>query len=156
MGGHKWPLERRFWLYVEPEPNSGCWLWVGAMADGYGVIQRGGMQGKVLAHRYSYEMFREPIPMDFQIDHRCRMRSCVNPNHLEVVTARENFLRGIHRSAQIHRTGLCLRGHPLTEDNLHINTRGKRQCRTCWLANSKLSYERRKGGNDGSNDADQS
>ena len=48
----------------------------------------------VYAHRHYYERVRGPIPANRQVDHLCRVRACVNPDHLELVTARENIRRG--------------------------------------------------------------
>ncbi len=67
-----------------------CWLWRGRVApNGYGTI------GKEYAHRVSYERARGPIPPGMELDHLCRVRGCVNPNHLEVVTKSENAKRGL-------------------------------------------------------------
>ena len=75
-----------------PEPNSGCWLWTGAIyASGYGGLQHKGRSQ--YAHRVSYEIFVGPIPNGHDIDHLCRLRLCVNPEYLQAVTRRENLLR---------------------------------------------------------------
>jgi len=85
-------VEERFMKYVEPEPNSGCWLWTGGIAwDGYGNFKVPGHQRQ--AHRIAYELWRGPIPDGLQLDHLCSVRSCVNPAHLEAVTGRTNVLR---------------------------------------------------------------
>lgn len=89
-------LEERFWAKVEPEPNSGCWIFVGGWTTaGYGSIGRGCRgEGNVYAHRFAYELLRGPIPPDLVPDHLCRVRCCVNPWHLELVTNLENLNRG--------------------------------------------------------------
>ena len=70
--------EELFWTKVEPEPNSGCWLWTGyTNRDGYGCFRR-----DLLAHRFAYELYRGAIPAGLTLDHTCRVRSCVNPAHL--------------------------------------------------------------------------
>jgi len=82
--------------YFVPEPNSGCWLWIGPVApNGYGHYRPHG-HGRprmVAAHRALYELEKGAIPPGLQIDHLCRVRSCVNPAHLEAVTASENQRR---------------------------------------------------------------
>src|SRR6516164_7314046 len=88
MGAH-----RAFDDCFIPEPNSGCWLWFGVQTkDGYG--RWGGGANRKLAHRISYERAKGPVPIGMQIDHLCRVRCCVNPDHLEVVTPLENNARG--------------------------------------------------------------
>lgn len=114
-------LERR---YV-PEPNSGCWLWLGPNATGYGQIK---LDGKVrLAHRVSYELAKGPIPGGLEIDHLCRVRCCVNPNHLEAVTRRVNQLRGRGAAGTNSRKATCKRGHAF--DRRYAD--GKRRCLAC-------------------------
>lgn len=91
-------IRARFFDKTIPEPNTGCWLWLGPLNElGYG---RASLMGKRrLAHRASYEMTKGPIPAGLEIDHICRVRCCVNPDHLEPVTSRENSLRAIRRLA---------------------------------------------------------
>jgi HNH endonuclease len=85
-------IERlRFWELVSPEPTSGCWLWTGKTWNGYGKFIVGGRT--MAAHRYAYELFSGPIPDGLELDHVCRVRSCVNPAHLEACTHRENTNR---------------------------------------------------------------
>lgn len=113
-----------------PEPNTGCWLWFRATtAKGYGSLKENGRD--VHAHRVAYEAFRGPIPPGLQIDHLCRVRCCVNPDHLEAVTQRENLLRGVGRCAINARKEHCKRGHPLSGDNLIVYPNGYRNCREC-------------------------
>ncbi len=88
--------ESRFWSYVEK--TEGCWYWKGACLGGYGRFHVGGSSEKgtkrqMKAHRYAYELLRQPIPQGATIDHLCRIPSCVNPWHLEVVTIEENQRR---------------------------------------------------------------
>ena len=72
--------------------DTGCWLWIGkTRKDGYGVLSLFGGFG--YAHRVSYELLVGPIPDGLVIDHLCRIRCCVNPDHLEPVTSRENLAR---------------------------------------------------------------
>jgi hypothetical protein len=82
----------RFFALMIPEPNSGCWLWLGSLRSGYG---RFSLNGKTCeAHRVSYEHLVGPIPQGMMIDHLCRTRCCINPDHLEPVTNAENIRRG--------------------------------------------------------------
>lgn len=118
----------RFEKWSEPEPNSGCWLWRGsATSTGYGQLHVKGSPRK--AHRLSYEHFKGRIPDGLQIDHLCRQPFCVNPDHLEAVTNRENTLRGTAGDAQLARTH-CPSGHEYTESNTR-RWRGRRHCKTC-------------------------
>ena len=75
-------------------PMSGCWIWDSDWnsGNGYGKVKH---QGKAhMAHRLVYSFLRGEIPDDHVLDHLCRVRRCVNPDHLEPVTVRENTLRG--------------------------------------------------------------
>ncbi len=82
----------RFFSHVDIQPR-GRWLWIGALHAGYGTFYwDGASQG---AHRVSHEWFVGPIPWLYQVDHLCRVRRCVNPAHLEAVTARENMRRAL-------------------------------------------------------------
>lgn len=90
------PAAERFWAKVEKTP--GCWLWRGSHnMRGYSTfhVEAGRSEPKkVLAHRYAYELLVGPIPDGLQIDHVCRNKGCVNPEHLEPVTPSENMRRG--------------------------------------------------------------
>jgi hypothetical protein len=86
---------QRFWAKVSVA-STGCWLWTGAIqaSNGYPRFCIGGRDGGTrFAHRWAYEFFLEPIPIGLEIDHLCRVRACVNPLHLQVVTHRENRRR---------------------------------------------------------------
>lgn len=138
-----WPskkatLEERLVFHSAPEPNTGCWLWMGSTAGaGYGVI---GVNGKnEYCHRVAFELFKGPIPEGLTIDHLCRVRVCCNPDHLEAVTHKENCHRSPH--SNIHKTH-CPRGHPYSEDNTYVRN-GKRQCKACWKIKNKERWARR-------------
>ena len=129
-----WPNDR-FWSKVLPEPNSGCWLWTAALdTKGYGQF---GSSPVKRAHRLSYEAIKGPIPAGLDLDHLCRVRCCVNPDHLEPVTRRENLMRGPTIAAH-HATKMCCdNGHPLDGDNLVINKGGWRRCKICRNASAR-------------------
>lgn len=128
----------RFMAKYMPEPMSGCWLWIGAMtAKGYGSFWANGKSCR--AHRWSYRHRNGPIPKGMTLDHLCRVRSCVNPDHLEVVSNRENIQRGIPNNGNRARTH-CIHGHPLSGANLYTTKQGYRQCRAC---NNRRHKERR-------------
>ena len=137
MGDHvmaiKYPMIARFWDKVIPEPMSGCWLWIGAIkSNGYGVIRNGARgTGYSYAHRYAYIAFRGLIPAGAQIDHLCRLRCCVNPDHLEPVSCRENLRRGTHPNIILHRNRTCKQGHFLNPENSYYQADGRQFCKTC-------------------------
>jgi len=128
------PVER-FMDYISPEPMTGCWLWGGGSDSktGYGKFRLGRKDGQAMAHRFAYEHFIGPIPEGMQIDHLCRQRLCVNPEHLEPVTIKENVLRGVGLSARNAKATHCIHGHELKPENTYV-WRGQRECRACKYA----------------------
>ena len=140
LPGETQPVADRFWAKVHKTDT--CWLWTAAITGtGYGAI---GVNGKtVLAHRWAYEQVKGPIPKGMQLDHLCRVRHCVNPDHLEAVTSRENSMRGDHPWVKLSRSGYCKRGHAMTQDNIYIIS-GKARCRRCYLdKNRRYRMKRR-------------
>jgi len=113
--------------------ERGCWLWTGGKNDsGYGMVgfRLNGKQPYV--HRLAYELFVGPIPADHQVDHLCRVRHCLNPAHLEVVTLGENVRRGESPAHISRRRDVCQRGHSLTDAaNVYVKPDGRRSCRAC-------------------------
>lgn len=110
-----------------PEPNSGCWLWLGyGTANGYGSLRIDGKH--VLAHRAAYELYKGPIPAGLDLDHLCRVRCCVNPDHLEPVTRSVNLRRGIEARG-------CKNGHAFSADGFAMIRRAdgrfERRCKLC-------------------------
>lgn len=135
---------QRFKKYVEPEPNSGCWLWSGLInPSGYGRISVNGRMW--LAHRWGYEYFRHPIADGLQLDHLCRVRSCVNPFHLRPVTTRENLLApGSLAIPKKHAMIThCPRGHSYSGLNLWLHPSGSRRCRECHSADTRERHRRK-------------
>jgi hypothetical protein len=126
--------EREFWANVDK--GEGCLIWTGSRyPKGYGRAIMLGTEG---AHRVAYILAKGPIPEGKQIDHLCRVKACVNPDHLEAVTPSVNTKRGLS-PAQItainHRRKVeithCPKGHPYFGDNLMVGRDGKRRCKTC-------------------------
>lgn len=117
-------------------PNS-CVLWTGAKTPkGYGQIR---FEGRLHAvHRVVFEASKGPIPDGLEIDHLCRVRNCVNPEHLEAVTHAENNRRSIR-----NRRSTCTQGHPMTPENVYERRNGDRECRTCRRSRDK-AWKRRK------------
>lgn len=131
----------RFMQRVVMEPNSGCWLWDGPVGkQGYGTHSR--HFGTHRAHRISYILHKGPIPDDLPLDHLCRVRCCVNPDHLEAVTTRENILRGIGPTALNAVKTHCPVGHPYSEKNTHYDENGGRHCRKCWADGARAKLRR--------------
>jgi hypothetical protein len=117
--------------------SDGCWLWTGArFSNGYGRISWSRKQSKtmpVLAHRLSYLLFYGWLPDGYEtvLDHLCRVKHCVNPEHLQVVSQGEN----LHRGVGVHKD-FCSKGHAMVGDNLKIvRHRGYDDwlCQTCRL-----------------------
>lgn len=104
-----------------------CWLYAQVVSNnGYGSISR------QRVHRVMYEEIVGPIPEGLEIDHLCRIRCCVNPDHLEPVTHAENMRRVLKFPSK--QKGHCIRGHELTPDNLYMWSNGTytfRKCKEC-------------------------
>lgn len=119
-----------FMRKVEVNTESGCWLYRGYVRpDGY--VSGVGWKGRPdYAHRISYRVNVGPIPEGYEVDHLCRVRSCVNPAHLRAVPPRVNVLAGTGPTAINAAKTRCHRGHPFDAENTS-HYRGRRVCRTC-------------------------
>lgn len=121
--------------------ESGCWTWVGSKnPDGYGKWKR---DGHFMAHRWMYAHFKGPIPKGLKLDHLCRYTLCVNPDHLEPVTQRENLMRGKTIIAKCAQATACPQGHAYDETNTAWYE-GRRSCRQCSRARNRGQYQKRK------------
>ena len=115
---------------------NNCWEWQHRLNDaGYGLLMRNRKVWR--AHRYFYSMVKGAIPEGLVLDHLCRNRACVNPDHLEPVTQSTNAKRGdTSNNGANHRVKThCAKGHPYSGDNLFISTKpngkSQRRCRAC-------------------------
>ena len=136
-------LGERLFAYVNKTDT--CWLYTGHIKqNGYGAMRKTQSMKYLLVHRVSYELFKGPIPEGLALDHLCRVRHCVNPDHLEAVTLAENVLRGSGQPARNARKTHCKYGHALSGYNLFVKREGFRVCRTCKNAySSKWRKEKR-------------
>lgn len=128
----------RFWMKVQKTPT--CWNWTGQIEQsGYGLFYYDGKIRK--AHRLAWAFSGLELPPyvngQLCLDHLCRNKRCVNPAHLELVTERENILRGISIVAKQARQTECKHGHPFNEENTY-RLNGGRLCRACNKVASKI------------------
>lgn len=117
-------LEEKFTRRVISSPD--CLLWTGANIKGYGHIGHRGQSLK--AHRVAWERVYGPIPDGLQVDHLCRVRLCVNPAHMELVTREENLARAV-RYYDVPE--VCRNGHVYTEQTRYIDPQGRTGCIPC-------------------------
>ena len=138
------PAER-FWSKVDPDgpvppghPDLGpCWVWTGCIGrDGYGRFNAG-QRTTIRAHIWAYRRYIGPVPARLTLDHLCRNRRCVRPDHLEPVTRGTNVLRGESVFAQHARQTHCIHGHPFDSTNTYRDQRGRRACRECKRAKDR-------------------
>lgn len=151
------PVAERLWEKVNKNgpipahrPELGpCWIWEGSTSGkGYG---RFWISPRLRpAHTVAYELVVGPIPDGLEPDHLCRVRSCVNPAHVEPVTHRENTLRADRVAMGAFNTAKtqCPQGHPYDEENTLFDRFGFRKCRECARIWANERYRRIKNGND--------
>jgi len=137
-------LEERFWSRVDRRGPDECWLWLGfVQQNGYGKFTTGplGRSRCWLAHRLAWFVVHGVEP-DQELDHLCRTKRCVNPNHLEPVPHKENQLRAVpYRQPRARAlSSHCRHGHEYTVKNTYLPPVGTpresfwRQCRRCRAA----------------------
>lgn len=139
----------RFWSKVSV--GSTCWIWT-AYRDrhGYGRFSVGGRQGGMLqAHDVSFWIHhKRPPSLGMHLDHLCRNRGCVRPDHLEEVTPSENAKRGIAGEVNAQRQRSithCPQGHPYDSENTSYHSGGRRRCKACMRAGAKARRRAKKG-----------
>lgn len=136
-----------------PEPNTGCWLWIRRLdKQGYG---RAKLKGKKIgAHRFSWMEHNGPIPKDLFVLHKCDTPACINPNHLFLGTARDNFDDMVRKGRDnFNRSsisikdlvGFCMNGHVWDIGTYFTRPKdGKRICRKCRAAKKMRYYYKNK------------
>jgi len=135
-------LPPRFWAKVQ-ESGEGCWEWTASKsAGGYGKFSRPGHgNGWDYAHRVAYVALVGEVGEGLDLDHLCRVRHCVNPEHLEPVTRKENLRRGVGPTGINANKTHCIRGHEFTEENT-FREPGGRRCRECTRAKDRARRAR--------------
>jgi HNH endonuclease len=120
---------------------SGHWMWTGGYtALGYGLFKWDWRQsGMCTAQRAAWRLFRGAVRKGWDVDHLCRRRGCVNPNHLQHVSHRTNVLRSRGVTAHNAQKKRCKRGH-----RFDLLLDGKRRCRRCMNLNKKQARDRRR------------
>ena len=148
----KGPPFVRFWARVDKNGPNGCWLWQGAIAkDGYGkwTIQTGTTQNRfgtvsMAAHKYAWILYKvNPPSKGFDIDHVCKVRNCVNPGHMRILSHRENIRNGSNKKE------FCKLGHALSGENYyayHVGGKIRYRCSLCIKARKSPRRCARRGG----------
>lgn len=120
----------RFWTKVDK--SGECWRWKGAVTtNGYGsctnYLAPAAERRTIHAHRLSLLIASVAMPAGLQVDHLCRNKLCVRPDHMEMVTQAENLRRRDWGPT-------CINGHPWEHETTHVRTNGQRVCRPCMAA----------------------
>lgn len=135
------PVWQRFWPKVDF--SADCWLWTASINKyGYGWF-RTSPEVMEHAHRVAYRLLVGEPPAGLHLDHLCRTRACVNPDHLEPVTVRTNLLRGYGHAGRNAAKTHCSEGHEFNEVSSYVDRRGFRVCRPCRSAATARWRQRR-------------
>jgi len=136
-------LQQRIHNSVTMIPESGCWVWNLALDHlGYGRVMIDKKNRS--AHRVSFAAFKQEIPPKMELDHKCRVRCCVNPDHLEPVTHAENVRRGKRGVLNPQRQAThCKWGHEFTVENTYWKKNNSSKSRMCLACKDRRSRERR-------------
>jgi hypothetical protein len=134
-----WVLRRLrlpgFWERVDK--SAECWVWTrGKTTQGYGQYQEHGRF--FLAHRWGRWLARRHIPDGLELDHLCRNRACVRPDHLEAVAPKVNQQRGMSPSGVNSRKTQCPRGHEYSVQATGKRA-GRRRCVECHRERNRQS-----------------
>jgi hypothetical protein len=138
-------VEQKFWDRLQPVPESGCFLWMGAVSDnGYGNLM---VEGRVVStHRRAWELSRGEIPEGKVVCHRCDVRSCCNPAHLFLGSQSDNIYDASKKkrlnnwnAAKTH----CKHGHELAGNNVYTRPDGERVCKSCRKTRKRAAREKR-------------
>ena len=143
-------VQERFDDKYIPEPNSGCWLWVGASdKKGYGRFRTDRKEGRSIdiAHRFSWMLYVGPLEDGQPLLHKCDVPCCVNPDHLFIGSLADNN-QDMAKKGRHHNTlkTKCPRGHDYTKENTYIGTHGDRNCKLCGNRRKQINYWRNKNG----------
>lgn len=127
-------LAPRFWANVERGPNDVCWPWKKSVGShGYGQTWDGTTVR--LAHRVAWELEFDRIPPGLTVDHRCFVKRCCNPGHLQLLSNAENA-----RNNKNFRRHECPQGHAYDDVNTYRDPKGHRRCRTCQRDRARARY----------------
>jgi hypothetical protein len=128
-------------FFAKVNKTDTCWLWTAGLRDGYGSFWANSKNN--FAHKYLYEKIHGKLKKGIVLDHRCRVRKCVNPKHVRPVTRRKNVLENSEALAALNaKKTHCLNGHPFTESSIYRRKDGKihRVCRPCANARASAHY----------------
>lgn len=108
--------------------DKGCWLWKGSLTV-RGKYAQMNIRGRVVrVHRWLYQKLKKKVSRRLDLDHTCRVRHCINPEHLEPVTRKVNLARGVGGKPWSR----CAQGHDVLGDNVYTRPgSGRKECFTC-------------------------